>query len=254
MSEPARGASPNAKSGLQPSGLQGSGALLEAVGLDKTFSTGSETLRILHDLVLVVESGSSVAILGASGSGKSTLLYLLGGLDRPTAGRVLSRGRDVYSLPEPALARWRSREVGFVFQFHYLLAEFDALENVAMPARLAGLSAQEAAALAEPLLKRVGLSERIRHRPGALSGGEQQRVALARALVLSPGLLLADEPTGNLDARNAAMVNELIVELASERGLGAVVVTHNVRLASMTSRVFELVDGKLMANAPVQKG
>jgi lipoprotein-releasing system ATP-binding protein len=222
-------------------------SLLEAVGLDKTFSAGPETLRILHDLALTVEPGTSSAILGASGSGKSTLLYLLGGLDRPTAGRVLSRGRDVYTLPEPSLARWRSREVGFVFQFHYLMAEFDALENVAMPARLAGLSAAEAAALAEPLLKRVGLSERIRHRPGAMSGGEQQRVALARALVLSPGLLLADEPTGNLDARNAAMVNELILELVAERGLGAVVVTHNARLAAMAGRVFELIDGKLQS-------
>ena len=227
---------------------QGSGpqpALLEAAALGKRFSTGSETLQILHDLVLTVEAGSSVAILGASGSGKSTLLYLLGGLDRPSAGKVLSRGRDVYSLPETALARWRSREVGFVFQFHYLMAEFDALENVAMPARLAGAPADEAAALAEPLLERVGLANRMRHRPGALSGGEQQRVALARALVLSPGLLLADEPTGNLDARNAAMVNELIVELVAERGLGAVVVTHNVRLAAMLGRTLELVDGRL---------
>jgi lipoprotein-releasing system ATP-binding protein len=223
----------------------GSPPLLQAVGLGKTFSTGAETLRILHDLQLTVEAGTSAAILGASGSGKSTLLYLLGGLDRPTAGRVLSRGRDVFTLPEPALARWRSREVGFVFQFHYLMAEFDALENVAMPARLAGAPPKEAAELAEPLLRRVGLGERLRHRPGALSGGEQQRVALARALVLSPGLLLADEPTGNLDARNAAMVNELILELVAERGLGALVVTHNANLAALAGRTLELIEGRL---------
>jgi lipoprotein-releasing system ATP-binding protein len=135
--------------------------------------------------------------------------------------------------------------VGFVFQFHDLMAEFDALENVAKPARLAGLSQAEALALAEPLLGRVGLSGRLRHRPGALSGGEQQRVALARALVLSPGLLLADEPTGNLDARSAAMVNELVLELVAERSLGAVVVTHNARLAAMTGRTLELGDGRL---------
>jgi lipoprotein-releasing system ATP-binding protein len=223
---------------------------MSAEGLDKNFTTGGETLRILRGLDLKVESGSSVAILGASGSGKSTLLYLLGGLDRPTSGRVLSRGRDVYALPEASLARWRSREVGFVFQFHYLMAEFDALENVAMPARLAGLAAGEAAARAEPLLARVGLADRIGHRPGALSGGEQQRVALARALVMDPGLLLADEPTGNLDARNAAMVNELILELVAERGLGAVVVTHNARLAALTGRTLELSDGRLAPAAP----
>jgi lipoprotein-releasing system ATP-binding protein len=218
---------------------------LEAVGLDKTFSTGAETLRILHDLSLIVEAATSVAILGASGSGKSTLLYLLGGLDRPTAGRVISRGRDVYALPEPALARWRSREVGFVFQFHYLMAEFDALENVAMPARLAGLPAAEAAALAEPLLNRVGLAGRIRHRPGALSGGEQQRVALARAIVMEPSLLLADEPTGNLDAQNAALVNDLIGDLVSERKMSAVLVTHNADLARKTQIRLELVEGRL---------
>ncbi|MDR1656202.1 MAG: ABC transporter ATP-binding protein [Deltaproteobacteria bacterium] len=219
--------------------------LLEAVGLNKSFTTGRETLQILSGLDLTVERGSSVAVLGASGSGKSTLLYLLGGLERPSDGRVFSHGRSIYALPEHSLARWRSLEVGFVFQFHYLMAEFDAVENVAMPARLAGLSQQEAVARAEPLLERVGLADRKKHRPGALSGGEQQRVALARALVMSPGLLLADEPTGNLDARNAAMVNDLIVEIVSERKMGAVVVTHNSLLAGRMGQTLELSCGRL---------
>ncbi|MDR2442577.1 MAG: ABC transporter ATP-binding protein [Deltaproteobacteria bacterium] len=219
--------------------------LLEALSLNKEFTTGDEKLSILSELNLTVERGSSVAVLGASGSGKSTLLYLLGGLDRPTSGLVKANGRDIYSLSEPQLALWRAREVGFVFQFHYLMAEFDALENVAMPARLSGLGREEARAKAEPLLDRVGLGDRKKHRPGALSGGEQQRVALARALVMAPGLLLADEPTGNLDARNAAMVNDLILELVGERDMGAVVVTHNAQLASLMSRTLELSYGSL---------
>jgi lipoprotein-releasing system ATP-binding protein len=192
-----------------------------------------------------VDGGRSVAVLGASGSGKSTLLYILGGLDRPSQGAVLSRGEDIFSLTEPELARWRMREIGFVFQFHHLLPEFTALENAAMPLRLSGAGEEEAFAKARPLLERVGLGERTGHRPGILSGGEQQRVALARAIAMEPSILLADEPTGNLDNKNAAMVNSLIVELVKERRLAAVVATHNQELAMLMDVRLTLKDGAL---------
>jgi lipoprotein-releasing system ATP-binding protein len=213
--------------------------------LKKVFRSGDGELTILDGLNLTVDPGQSLAILGASGSGKSTLLYLLGGLDRPTKGQVISQGREIFGLAEPDLARWRAREVGFVFQNHHLLPEFTALENAAMPARLAGYSPKEATALARPVLERVGLSERLNHRPGALSGGERQRVALARALVLAPPVLLADEPTGNLDAHNANLVNDLLGELVAERGLAAVVVTHNAELASRLQVRLYLERGRL---------
>jgi lipoprotein-releasing system ATP-binding protein len=221
------------------------GALLEAQGLGKSFWAGGQERILLKGLSLTVEKGQSLAILGASGSGKSTLLYILGGLDRPTEGRVLSQGLDVFSLSEPELAHWRAREAGFVFQFHHLLPEFSALENVAMPASLAGFAPAKARDLARPLLERVGLANRLSHRPGALSGGEQQRVALARALVLSPKILLADEPTGNLDPQSAAVVNDLIGELVAEKSMSAVVVTHNADLARKTKVRLELVEGGL---------
>jgi lipoprotein-releasing system ATP-binding protein len=223
------------------------GPVLEALGLSKSFASGDETLVILDDLNLKVEYGTSLAVLGASGSGKSTLMYLLGGLDRPSQGRVLSEGQDIFSLGDAALARWRAQKIGFVFQFHHLLSEFSALENVAMPARLQGLSQEEAENKARPLLARVGLSERLNHRPGILSGGEQQRVALARALIMDPGVLLADEPTGNLDAKNAAMVNELICQLVKERGLAAMVVTHDIGLSRLMDRRLTIRGGKLLA-------
>jgi lipoprotein-releasing system ATP-binding protein len=218
---------------------------LVAEDLKKSFSGGGEVLTILNGLNLTVEEGQSLAVLGASGSGKSTLLYFLGGLDKPTGGRILSRGGDIFKLNEAALAHWRAKEVGFVFQYHHLLPEFDALENVSMPALLAGMTSKEAGELAEPLLLRVGLGSRQKHRPGALSGGEQQRVALARALIMSPKILLADEPTGNLDAQNAALVNDLIGQLVAERKMSTVVVTHNADLARQMKRRLELFDGQL---------
>ncbi|MDR0356163.1 MAG: ABC transporter ATP-binding protein [Deltaproteobacteria bacterium] len=218
---------------------------MESRDLYKSFQAGGERLSILAGLDLTIRKGRSVAVLGASGSGKSTLMYLLGGLDRPTMGLVFSKGRDIFRLSESELASWRSKEVGFVFQFHYLLSDFTALENVAMPVLLTGRGRAEALEMAGPILDRVGLSNRKDHRPGALSGGEQQRVALARALVMGPELLLADEPTGNLDARNAAMVNELILQLVNERQLSAVVVTHNARLAKQLDVCLELADGRL---------
>ncbi|MDR1164654.1 MAG: ABC transporter ATP-binding protein [Deltaproteobacteria bacterium] len=219
--------------------------ILEARNLTKSFLSGGETLTVLRELSLSVRLGESLAILGDSGSGKSTLLYLLGGLDRPTGGEVISGGEDVFKLSEPKRARWRASKVGFVFQFHHLLPEFDALENVAMPLRLAGVAPEEAREKALPLLERVGLSQRISHRPGLLSGGEQQRVALARALVQEPQILLADEPTGNLDRKNAQMVNSLILELVREKALAAVVVTHNAELARLLGENLTLSGGAL---------
>lgn len=219
--------------------------VLEAKALTKVFLSGREELRILDGLDLRIWQGRSVAILGASGSGKSTLLYILGGLEKPTDGQVLFTGQDIFKVGEEKLAAWRNKTVGFVFQFHHLLGDFTALENAAMPGRLAGLGAQEAQDKARPLLERVGLTDRLHHKPGELSGGEQQRVALARALVMEPRVLLADEPTGNLDAKSAASVNNLILELVSEKGLAAVIVTHNSQLASMVDEPLELAGGLL---------
>ncbi|MDR3135732.1 MAG: ABC transporter ATP-binding protein [Deltaproteobacteria bacterium] len=227
---------------------QGDGEkLLEASKICKVFSAGSEKLTILSDLDLVIERGRSLAILGASGSGKSTLLYILGGLDRPTGGHVFSKGRDVFSFSESELARWRGQEVGFVFQFHYLLPDFTALENVAMPLLLNGQGRKAAFEKASPILDLVGLKDRKEHRPGALSGGEQQRVAIARALVMKPEVLLADEPTGNLDNKNASMVNDMICQLVCELNLSAILVTHNERLARKMDSCLELFDGCLRA-------
>ena len=221
------------------------GPVLEARGLTRVFQSGGEELRILDGLDMAVERGRSLAIVGASGIGKSTLLYALGGLDRPTGGQVLFEGRSIYDRGEDELAAWRNRSIGFVFQFHHLLGDFTALENAALPVRLAGLGPTEAEARARPLLERVGLGGRLDHRPGLLSGGEQQRVALARALVMEPRVLLADEPTGNLDARSAAGVSALILELVAECHLAAVIVTHNDRLAGLVDVALELAAGRL---------
>jgi lipoprotein-releasing system ATP-binding protein len=220
--------------------------IMRARGLSKVFVSGHEELSILSGLDLDIGEGRSMAVLGASGSGKSTLLYILGGLDKPSAGEVTYGGEPLFGKSESELAAWRNRAVGFVFQFHHLLGDFTALENVAIPARLAGFSAADSEAMARPLLERVGLGGRLDHTPGRLSGGEQQRVALARALVMEPRLLLADEPTGNLDGKSARLVNDLIVELVAERKLAAVIVTHNVQLAGMLDTALELSGGKLV--------
>lgn len=223
--------------------------LLEARGLTKTFRSGQGELRVLDGLGLAIGAGESVSIVGASGSGKSTLLYILGGLDRPTAGEVVFEGRPVFGRAEDELAAWRNRAVGFVFQFHHLLADFTALENVALPARLAGVKAAEARDMAAPLLERVGLGPRMGHKPGEMSGGEQQRAALARALVMKPRLLLGDEPTGNLDNRSAAAVGDLVMGLVAELGMAAVIVTHNPALAALAHRRYQLAGGRLVAAA-----
>lgn len=218
--------------------------LIRAEALCKVYGDG-RPIVVLDHLELAVHSGEVVAIIGQSGVGKSTLLHILGTLDRPTSGRVSFGGRDVFALDERAQARFRNREIGFVFQFHHLLPDFSAVENVMMPALIDGVRRSEAYRRARALLERVGLSERLEHRPGQLSGGELQRVAIARALVMAPRAVLADEPTGNLDPETAAGVHDLLLELNREQGVTFVVVTHNEELARLAHRALHLVHGKL---------
>jgi lipoprotein-releasing system ATP-binding protein len=220
--------------------------ILEARGVRKVFTGGDGgTIVVLNGVDLQVARGEMVAIVGASGAGKSTLLQVLGALERPTDGDVRLDGTAVSEVADAELAALRNRSVGFVFQFHHLLKEFTALENVMMPLRLGGKSSREARARAEELLGRVGLAGRMTHRPGELSGGEQQRTAVARALAASPPLILADEPSGNLDHANAESLHALFASLAAEMGVGLVVVTHNRSLASRAQRILLLEDGVL---------
>jgi len=221
-------------------------SVLEAQELTKTYVGGDGGLITVLDAVnMQVSRGEMVAIIGASGAGKSTLLHLLGALDRPSSGRVLINGKAVDGMQDDAVSALRNRTVGFVFQFHHLLREFTALENVMMPLLIAGVDDASARARAVALLERVGLGGRIEHRPGALSGGEQQRTAVARALAADPAVLLADEPSGNLDHHNSERLHELFTELAHELELGMVVVTHNRSLAARADRVLQLEDGRL---------
>ena len=220
--------------------------VLEAAGVVREYRGGDgSVLRVLAGVDLAVRSGEMVAIVGASGAGKSTLLQVLGALDAATAGTVRIGGRDVPTSDDVAMAALRNRSVGFVFQFHHLLAEFSALENVAMPLLIAGRAPAEARARATALLGQVGLAARLSHRPGELSGGEQQRVAVARALAVGPAVLLADEPSGNLDHQTAEHLHDLLASLVAEVGLALVVVTHNASLASRAHRVLVLEDGVL---------
>ncbi|MBW8770514.1 MAG: ABC transporter ATP-binding protein [Gemmatimonadetes bacterium] len=220
--------------------------VLEARALTKTYIGGDGgTIKVLDAIDLRVARGEMVAIIGSSGAGKSTLLHLLGALDRPTAGEVLIDGRSIAALPDDAISALRNRTVGFVFQFHHLLREFTALENVMMPLRIAGVEEGQAQRRAMTLLERVGLAGRVQHRPGALSGGEQQRTAVARALASDPAVLLADEPSGNLDHQNSERLHELFSELARELELGMVIVTHNRSLAARADRILQLEDGRL---------
>ncbi len=211
----------------------------------KEFPTAAEPLKVLRGVDLEVAAGEIVTIIGASGSGKSTLLNIIGALDRPTSGTVRVAGRDLNTLWDEALAELRSRHMGFVFQFHHLLPEFSAHENVAMPALIAGIAREEAMERALELLGSVGLAERADYQPAKLSGGEQQRVAVARALSNNPGLLLADEPSGNLDSVTSESLHELLWELNELEGQTLILVTHNQDLASRSTRVLELADGRL---------
>jgi len=220
-------------------------SVLSCRGLSKVYQEGKLRTPVFADLSLDIAAGESVAIVGASGVGKSTLLHLLGGLDSPTAGEVFVVGEQMSKLSDAARGRLRNRALGFIYQFHHLLPEFTALENVMMPLMLGGLSKAEAASRSAALLERVGLGQRLEHKPGELSGGERQRAAVARALVTRPACVLGDEPTGNLDAKTAAKVFELMQELNREIGTSLVIVTHDRSLAQRLDRTLELVDGGL---------
>ncbi len=221
--------------------------ILTARGVGKSYLMGRRWLEVLRDVELTVRRGEFLALRGASGAGKSTLLHLLGGLDLPNAGEINFDGADLRALPARALARLRNRRVGFVFQAYHLLPELSALENVALPARMARLAGHEAAAKGRDLLRRVGLGERLDHRPYELSGGEQQRVAIARALINQPDLILADEPTGNLDSHTGEEIIHLLCELREERRATLIMATHDARIAARAPRVVELVDGTVAA-------
>lgn len=220
--------------------------LIRIMDVQKSFVTNGNRVDVLRGIDLDIFEGEMVAIVGASGVGKSTLLHVMGTLERPDDGEVLYRGEEVFTYEEQMLASFRNQTIGFVFQAHHLLPEFNALENTMMPGLIKGMNRKETSERAEAILTRVGLSDRLRHHVGELSGGEQQRVAVARSLVLKPSILLADEPTGNLDARTGESIHDLLISLNRDDGITAVVVTHNTKLANKLSRRVTLVDGKAM--------
>ena len=226
-------------------GGEAAAVFIRAEGLAKAYRSGRDRVVVFQDLSVEIAQGEMVAVVGPSGAGKSTLLHLLGGLDRPSAGSVKLGEFDIFKLGDVDLARFRNSEIGFIFQFHHLLPEFTALENVMMPLLIGRRNHAEAGGRAVSVLERVGLSDRATHRPGEMSGGEQARVALARALVARPRVLLADEPTGDLDSRTSESIHSLLKEVHESQKLTSVIVTHNERLASICDRVLHLEDGRL---------
>ena len=221
--------------------------LLRATGIYKHYALGDANIEVLKGVDFGVDRGEIVAVVGASGGGKSTLLHILGGLDHPSAGNVVVDGVDIFGLSDSARASWRNQHIGFVFQFHHLLRDFTALENVMMPLMIAGGSTDAAREPAEKLLEAVGLSSRLTHLPSELSGGEAQRVAVARALVARPAVVMADEPSGNLDVARSEELHQLIWDLAQSRDQTFVIVTHDQHLADRADRVVEMIDGRLVS-------
>jgi len=224
---------------------RGAPVLVQVDRMSKEFKHGTGIIKVLQDVDLTLHQGEFVSIIGASGAGKSTLLHCLGTLDLPTKGRILFGDTDIVQLPPPQLARFRNETIGFVFQFHHLLPEFSAVENVMMPAMIGRVATKRARESAKEILDAVGMSHRFEHRPGELSGGEQQRVAIARALVRRPKLLMADEPTGNLDTATSEEVHDLLFRLNEEQKITMLLVTHNMELAQQSPRVIRMADGKL---------
>jgi lipoprotein-releasing system ATP-binding protein len=235
------------KQGIEiPAGGNGhNGALLKASNLTRTFITSEGEIRILRGINLEISMGEMTSIVGASGAGKSTLLYLLSGLDKPTSGKITYGDKELSVMSENDIAKFRNNNIGFIYQFHYLLSEFNALENVMMPLLIAGKSKKLAEELAYNILEKVDLKDRVTHRPGRLSGGEQQRVAVARALVNQPKIVFADEPSGNLDEKTADKLHELMAEINRTTGVTFLIATHNQRLAKMTRKIYELSAGLL---------
>jgi lipoprotein-releasing system ATP-binding protein len=224
--------------------------ILQVNNLDKSYFSNQKKTDVLKEVALDVRRGEALAIVGPSGVGKSTLLHILGTIDRPTAGQVYYDGIDIFAMPEEALAGFRNKRLGFIFQFHHLLPEFSALENAAMPALISGLDRKTAENSAREILSRLGLEERLTHKPGEMSGGEQQRVAVARALIMKPDVVLADEPTGNLDTHTGEEVFNLILELNAELGITFIIVTHNENLSKKMQRCITLLDGRVVEKSP----
>lgn len=222
--------------------------ILEAKNLIKTYQTAKKTkLEVLRSINLKIEENKISVIIGASGAGKSTLLHLLAGLDRPDSGEVFYNDQNIFKLSDEKLAKFRNKNIGLVFQFHHLLPEFTAVENIAIPQMIHGISLEKASKKAKELIASVGLSERENHKPAELSGGEQQRVAVARALANDPQIIFADEPTGNLDSANSEIIHQIIVELRDKFNKTLVIVTHNNNLVNLADKVFEMKDGKIVS-------
>jgi len=231
--------------GMSEPATASNGALLEARDVRKSYVLGKRTLEVLRGVSVAIRRSEFVALRGASGAGKSTLLHLLGGLDSPNAGDIWFGGQNLSSMPQAARSRWRNDKVGFIFQAYHLLPELDALENVCLPARMSRVPAMQAEARGKELLSRVGLAQRLEHKPAELSGGEQQRVAIARALINEPELIIADELTGNLDSKTGDEIMDLLLALRAERDTTLVIATHDERIAARAPKVFQLVDGQL---------